>query len=104
MSCKAATYCLVVGDWGDKTGTHPPGRLDLERDRADPGGPAAHAGRLLIYNLTAVSCVAVKSCVAIGSAYGEASNNVQIIWTLEWQERGRERRRDAARQAGRMPS
>ena len=80
VSCKAATYCLVVGEWGDKTGTTHPAAWTWNGTALTSVTPPP-VGGFLIYNLTAVSCVAVKSCVAIGTAYGESSNNVQIIWS-----------------------
>src|SRR5258708_248788 len=73
VSCKAATYCLVVGEFGDKTGTTHPAALTWNGTALTPVAPPT-VGGFLIYNLNAVSCVAVKSCVAIGTAYGESTN------------------------------
>ena len=88
VSCKAATYCLVLGvaltnsaagivpfalTWNGTTLT----------PVAAPPMPAHTIGET-----TAVSCVAVKSCVAIGSGTNVNTNvNVQIIWTwngIKW--------------------
>ncbi len=82
VSCKAATSCLVVGEaltnsapgiapfalaWNGTTLT----------PIAAPPLPAHTLGAA-----TSVSCVAVNSCVAIGSGASETANaGVQIIWT-----------------------
>ena len=81
VSCKAATYCLVVGDAFTNSG---PTGYALTWDGtkltpvAAPPVPKAYAFGLV----ASVSCVAVKSCVAIGiglnAAAGEAD---QLIWT-----------------------
>ena len=80
VSCKAATYCLVVGEWGDKTGTTHPAAWTWNGTALTPVAPPP-VGGFLIYNLNAVSCVAVKSCIAIGTAYGYSTDNVQLIWS-----------------------
>ena len=81
VSCKAATYCLAVGAYADQAGnTHPAAwtwngtTLTLVTAPPMPSGSDLTA-------LAAVSCVAVKSCVAIGSAFGSSGNGFQLIWT-----------------------
>jgi hypothetical protein len=81
VSCKAVTYCLVIGAYVDKDGaTHPAAwtwngtALTLV---AAPAVPKAD----FIESLAAVSCVAVKSCVAIGSAESGNGTTVQFVWT-----------------------
>ena len=80
VSCKAATYCLVVGEWGDKSGNTHPAAWTWNGTALTPAVAPSVPGGTSLANLTAVSCVAVKSCVAIGSADGSTST-VQIIWT-----------------------
>jgi hypothetical protein len=78
VSCKAATFCLAVGETISKTGSR---EYALVWDGstltpiAAPAMPAHTFGMV-----TSVSCVAVKSCVAAGFGIGAASTSA-IIWT-----------------------
>jgi hypothetical protein len=80
VSCKAATSCLVIGGYDDKTGTLHPAAWTWNGTAltATAAPPLPKADSLEAF--TAVSCVTVKSCVAVGSAYA-GSSAVQLIWT-----------------------
>ncbi len=80
VSCKAATYCLVVGEYGDKNGNAHPAAWTWNGTALTPVAAPSLPGGTSLDVLTAVSCVAVKSCVAVGSAYG-AANTVRLAWT-----------------------
>ena len=82
VSCKAATYCLALG-WALTTST--PGFVPFAltwngstlTPVATPPLPAHTVGESF-----AVSCVAVKSCVVIGSGVNENTNvSTAIFWT-----------------------
>jgi hypothetical protein len=80
VSCKAATYCLVVGEYGDKQGRpHPAAWAWNGTTLTAVAAPSMPAG-IPVDQLTAVSCVAVKSCVAFGTATGPGTY-LQLIWT-----------------------
>jgi hypothetical protein len=82
VACKAATYCLATGESATKSG---PGFASYAltwngttlTPIAAPPMPAHTFGVV-----TAASCVAVSSCVAIGFGANEMSNAAStIIWT-----------------------
>src|SRR5262249_1724384 len=82
VSCKAATYCLVVGEALTNSA---PGIVPFAQSWdgttltpiAVPPLPAHTMGMA-----TSVSCVAVSSCVAIGSGANETTDaGTRIIWT-----------------------
>jgi hypothetical protein len=80
VSCKTATYCLVVGAYQGPLGDKP---YILTWNgsslRAAPAPPLPHGDSF--DSLSAVSCVAVKSCVLFGTAYDTNENIVNVIWT-----------------------
>jgi hypothetical protein len=81
VSCKAATFCLVVGVALTSTAGPAPFALAWDgttlRPVAAPPLPAHTVGEV-----TAVSCVAVNRCVAVGDGTNmNAGTDVQIIWT-----------------------
>jgi hypothetical protein len=80
VSCRAATYCLVIGGYDDKNGILHPAAWTWNGTVLTPAAapPLAKADSLAA--LAAVSCVAVKSCVAIGTAHA-GSSAAQLIWT-----------------------
>jgi hypothetical protein len=80
VSCKAATNCLVIGEFGDKTGNIHPAAWTWNGTVLTPVAAPPMPGGTELSTLNAVSCVAVNSCVAIGTAFG-ATSTVQIIWT-----------------------
>jgi hypothetical protein len=80
VSCKAATYCLVIGGYDDKAGTLHPAAWTWNGTALTPAAAPPLAKADSLESLAAVSCVAVKSCVAVGSAYAGTSS-VQLIWT-----------------------
>jgi hypothetical protein len=98
VSCKAATYCLVIGD-SVGGGLFVVGTAPLSSSSSANGDsplvmswngtaltplaapPVPKADELS--GLTGVSCVAVKSCVVIGSGDVLATGDtVQFVWTL----------------------
>jgi hypothetical protein len=81
VSCKAATFCLAVGTWEDNAGTTHPAAWTWNGTALTPAAaPPMPSGSYLNDVLSAVSCVAVKSCVVIGSAYG-STGTLQLVWT-----------------------
>lgn len=66
VSCKAATYCLAVGDYQNGSGEHPYALTWNGTVLTPITTPPVPSGSLV--SLGAVSCVAVKSCVAAGSS------------------------------------
>jgi len=91
VSCKAANYCLVVGDYVNKAGLDLPYVLTWNGSSLTaivkaplPAGDALSA-------IGGVSCVAVKSCVVFGSAFSATSLNgaVQLVWTWNGSKWGR---------------
>ena len=81
VSCKSATYCLVIGGYSDKAANTHPIAWTWNGTALTPlvALPLPSADSLI--ELSAVSCVAVKSCVVIGSAFGSGADSVQLIWT-----------------------
>jgi hypothetical protein len=84
VSCKAATYCLVIGGYDDKAGNlHPAGWTWNGTALTLVAAPSVPKG-LNLESLAAVSCVAVKSCVAFGTAAYlgiSVGGPSQLIWT-----------------------
>ena len=82
VSCKAATYCLVVGEADSKSGGSPYALRwngTTLTPIAGPPEPNTDTGDVV----TAVSCVAVGKCVAIGTGSSKTTDApVQFIWTL----------------------
>ena len=81
VSCKAATYCLAVGVWDDKTGNSRPAAWTWNGTALTPVAAPPMPSMAELDVPFAVSCVAVKSCVAIGSAYSATGVPLQIVWT-----------------------
>jgi hypothetical protein len=80
VSCKSATYCLVIGGYSDKAGVHPAAWTwngTTPTLVAPPPLPKADS----LDSLSAVSCVAVKSCAVFGSVVDAEGTSVQFIWT-----------------------
>ena len=81
VSCKSATYCLAVGDTAAKTAGFAGYALTWNGSTLTPiAAPPmpAHTDGLV----TAVSCVAVKSCVVLGYGFSQTTNATStIIWT-----------------------
>jgi len=82
VSCKSATYCLAVGETDSISGGSP---YALRWDGtaltpiAGPPMPKADTGGVI----SAVSCVAVGKCVAVGTGSNKTTDaSVQFIWTL----------------------
>jgi hypothetical protein len=81
VSCKSTTYCLAVGTWDDKGGSTHPAAWTWNGTALTPVAPPPMPSRSFLNDvLSAVSCVAVKSCVVIGSASGPSST-LQLVWT-----------------------
>jgi hypothetical protein len=89
VSCKAATYCLVVGeslsDLPPTTATSGMSPFVLSWNgtalthAATPSVPKADS----LDEILAVSCLAVRQCVAVGTGTAQATNDtVQFVWTL----------------------
>lgn len=84
VSCKAATYCLVVGDAATQSGVGvAPYTLTWNgttlTPTAAPPLPARTFGLV-----TSVSCVAVKSCLAAGFGINETTGVTStIMWTWD---------------------
>ena len=82
VSCKAATYCLVTGvGMGTSAFGFSPVALVWNGTALSPV-PAPPMPAHTLGVVTAVSCVAVGSCVVIGNGASlDTGNGVQIIWT-----------------------
>jgi hypothetical protein len=82
VSCKSATSCLVVGsyDTPGENGSELPYALSWNGAALRPTAalPAPKGGGLVSFN--GVSCVSVKSCVAIGSQVGGGLPLVVETW------------------------
>jgi len=67
VSCKAASYCLVVGGYSNSSGDQPYA-LTWNGSTLTPitAPPQPKGGELFTFD--SVSCVAVKKCVAVGSS------------------------------------
>ena len=84
VSCKAATYCLVIGGYDDKAGNVHPATWSWNGTALTPAAAPPVPKALDLGALAAVSCVAVKRCVAIGTGFTTGispSGNTQLIWT-----------------------
>jgi hypothetical protein len=81
VSCKAATYCLAVGTWDDKAGNARPAAWTWNGTALTPVAAPPMPSDSELDVLSAVSCVAVKSCVAIGSAFASSGDTLQLVWT-----------------------
>jgi hypothetical protein len=79
VSCKTAAYCLVIGTYQD-TSDHP-FALTWNGSSLKPTPAPPVPGGDSLNSAGAVSCVAVKSCVAFGSAYDSKGNTVNLVWT-----------------------
>jgi hypothetical protein len=82
VSCKSATYCLVTGETDSISGGSP---YALTWDGttltpiAGPPVPKADTGGVI----SAVSCVEVRKCVAVGAGSNKTTDaSVLFIWTL----------------------
>jgi hypothetical protein len=81
VSCKTATYCLVVADYADQNGNSHPYILTWNgRWLAATAVPPVPRGDTF-GSFSGVSCVAAKSCVVFGSAYDKYGNTVNLTWT-----------------------
>jgi hypothetical protein len=80
VSCKAATYCLVIGEYSTSAGAQLAFALTWNGSVLTPvAAPPVPAGGLLTLN--AISCVAVKSCVAVGTS---VTNSGTDTFTDTW--------------------
>jgi hypothetical protein len=67
VSCKAATYCLVIGQYANSATTNFPYALTWNGTTLTPiAAPPMPKGNEGLSEISAVSCVAVKNCVATG--------------------------------------
>jgi hypothetical protein len=84
VSCKSATFCLVVGD-ATRAGTtgYSPYALTWNGTTLTPTtAPPVPKGDVM-GTVTSVSCVAVKSCVAIGfGGNGTGVPTTTFVWTF----------------------
>jgi hypothetical protein len=84
VSCKAATYCLAIGDYSTSAGA----QLSFANSWNGSAltavtAPPLPAGGLI--SLNAVSCVAVKSCVVVGTSIGAGVSSTTIdTFTDTW--------------------
>jgi len=89
--CKAANYCLVVGDYVNKAGLNLPYVLTWNGATLTAIVKAPLPSGDALATMGGVSCVAVKSCVVFGSAFSATSVNgaVQLAWTWNGSKWGR---------------
>jgi hypothetical protein len=83
VSCKAANYCLVDGDYTNKAGVDLPYVLTWNGSTLTAIVKAPLPAGDELTTIGGVSCVAVKSCVVFGSAASSTTLNgaVQLAWT-----------------------
>jgi hypothetical protein len=84
VSCKAATYCLVLGAYEGKDYNYHPAAWTWNGTALTPLAAPPLPKALDLISLAAVSCVAVKSCVAFGTAGSpglSTDGDTQLIWT-----------------------
>jgi hypothetical protein len=83
VSCKAANYCLVVGDYTTSTAARPYA-LTWNGSTLTPitAPPVPKGGQL--FALASDSCVAVKKCVVVGSALVPGATLVFRLFTDTW--------------------
>jgi hypothetical protein len=85
VSCKAATYCLVVGDSVGNSNALgiSPYALTWDGTKLTPiaAPPVPKSDEMGI--ISAVSCVAVRNCVAIGTGFNTVTGDTdQLVWTF----------------------
>jgi hypothetical protein len=81
VSCKSSSYCLVVGGYSDSAQNTHPAAWTWNGSTLTPLAALPLPKGDSLVSLSAVSCVAVKNCVVIGSAVGTSTSFVQLIWT-----------------------
>lgn len=90
VSCKAANYCLVVGDYTSKAGLTLPYVLTWNGSALTAIVKAPLPSGDFVSAIGGVSCVAVKSCVIFGSAYSSSGlSEDQFVWTWNGSKWGR---------------
>jgi hypothetical protein len=83
VSCKAATYCLVIGDYSTSAGAQLAFALTWNGSALTPvAAPPVPAGGLLALN--AISCAAVKSCVVVGTSIGAGASTTVDTFVDTW--------------------
>ena len=78
VSCKAATYCLVLGEYSTSAGATLGFALTWNGSALTPvAAPPLPAGGLMALN--AISCAAVKSCVVVGTSVGTNGTTIDTF-------------------------
>lgn len=92
VSCKAANYCLVIGDYVNKAGDDLPYVLTWNGSALSAIVKAPMPSGTSLLAMSGVSCVAVKSCAVLASIGSTSAVDgvTQVKWTWNGSAWGRE--------------